>query len=203
MAPKNKKRKAAEKAYARNREGRRTRKNESHCVEHLHDALLKAGENIVEITADDRDRKADECTGFRTDLSILLREMRAIQEAEEAASQIFRAKNTNATAMFLKPIYDDSHMLLEDADLVNSRFNLVLIVAMYRKDDSYQNLCAHAASVAQQIDFNRGNGITVNGRHWRVKIPVGGRGHEGPVRHDRSLRVQLGLALRVLQRLPP
>ena len=188
----------------KNREGRRTRKNESHCVEHLHDALLKAGENIVEITADDdRDRKADECTGFRTDLSNLLREMRAIQEAEEAASQIFRAKNTNATAMCLKPIYDDSYMLIEeDADLVNSRFNLVLVV-MHRKDDSYQNLCAHAASVAQQIDFNRGNGITVNGRHWRVKIPVGGRGHEGPVRHDKSLRVQVGLALRILQRLPP
>ena len=50
------------------------------------------------------------------------------------ASQIFRAKNTNATAMCLKPIYDDSHMLEEDADLVNSRFNLVL-VALYRKDD--------------------------------------------------------------------
>ena len=75
--------------------------------------------------------------------------------------------------MCLKPIYDDSHMLEEDADLVNSRFNLVL-VALYRKDDSYHNLCAHAASVAQQIDFLRDNGITVNGRHWRVKVPVGG-----------------------------
>jgi hypothetical protein len=89
------------------------------------------------------------------------------------ASQIFRAKNTNATAMVLKPIYDDSCLTEEDADLVNNRFNLVL-VALYRKDDSYQNLCNHAASVAQQIESIREQGVTVNGRHWRIKMPVGG-----------------------------
>ena len=52
------------------------------------------------------------------------------------ASKIFKAKNTNATAMMLKPTYHDSHLTEEDADLVNNRFNRVLI-ALYRKDDSY------------------------------------------------------------------
>ena len=76
------------------------------------------------------------------------------------ASQIFRAKNTNATAMVLKPIYDDIHMTEEDKDLVNNIFNFVL-VALYRKDDSYQNLCSHAASIAQKIDTIREQGIRV------------------------------------------
>ncbi len=67
------------------------------------------------------------------------------------ASQIFKSKNTNATAMVLKPICDDSNLSEEDADLGNIRFNLVL-VALYRKDDSYQNLCNHTASVAQHAD---------------------------------------------------
>ena len=89
------------------------------------------------------------------------------------ASQIFRAKNTNATAMVLKPIYDDSDLTEESADLVNNTFNLVL-VSLYRKDDSYGNICSHEASVAHQIEIIRQHGITVNGRHWRVKISVGG-----------------------------
>jgi hypothetical protein len=89
------------------------------------------------------------------------------------ASQIFRAKNTNATAMVLKPIYDDSCLTEENIDLVNSRFNLVL-VALYRKDDSYENLCSHAGAVAQQIETLRQQGVTVNGKHWRIKMPVGG-----------------------------
>ena len=79
------------------------------------------------------------------------------------ASKIFKAKNTNATAMVLKPIYDDSHLTEDDADLVNIRLNLVL-VALYRKDVSYQNLRRHAASVAQQIETIRENDITVNGK---------------------------------------
>jgi hypothetical protein len=89
------------------------------------------------------------------------------------ASQIFKARNTNATAMVLKPIYDDRYMTEEDKDLVNNRFNLVL-VALYRKDDSYKNLCSHAAYVAQQIETIREQGITVNDNHWQVKMPVGG-----------------------------
>ncbi len=76
-------------------------------------------------------------------------------------SQIFKAKDTNATAMVLKPIYDDSHVTEKDADLVNKRFNLVL-VALYMKDDFYQNLCNHTASVAQQIETMRENDITLN-----------------------------------------
>jgi hypothetical protein len=67
----------------------------------------------------------------------------------------------------------DSGHKEENADVVNVRFNLVL-VAMYRKNDSYDNLCRHYASVAQQIDIIRTQGITMNGRHWRVKLPVGG-----------------------------
>ena len=43
------------------------------------------------------------------------------------ASQIFKAKNTNALAMVLKPIYDDSYLTKEDADFVNNTFNLVLV----------------------------------------------------------------------------
>jgi len=89
------------------------------------------------------------------------------------ASHIFRSKNTNTTTMVLKPIYNDSCLTEEHADLVNIRFNLVL-VALYRKDDSYQNICSHAASVAQQIETTREQGVTVNGRHRRIKMPVGG-----------------------------
>ena len=55
------------------------------------------------------------------------------------ASQLFSAKNTNATAMVLTPIYDDSGLAEENANLANNKFNLVL-VALYRKDDSYDNL---------------------------------------------------------------
>ncbi len=62
----------------------------------------------------------------------------------EDASQIFRAKNTNATSMALQPIYDDS-CLIED-----NRFNLVLL-ALYRKDDSYENLCSRAGAIAHQV----------------------------------------------------
>jgi hypothetical protein len=89
------------------------------------------------------------------------------------ASQIFRAKNANATAMVLKTIYDDNDLTKESVDLVNNRFNLVL-VALYRKDDSYDNLCNHAASGAHQIEIIMEHGITVNGKHWRVKMPAGG-----------------------------
>ena len=66
------------------------------------------------------------------------------------ASQIFRGKNTNATTMVLKPIYDDNDLIKESVDLVNIRFNLVL-VALYRKDDSHDNLCSHAASVILRV----------------------------------------------------
>ena len=66
--PQKKKQKAAEKAYAASRDSRRTRINESQCVEHLHDELLKGAESIEELRAD-RDRKADECKGVRSDLS--------------------------------------------------------------------------------------------------------------------------------------
>ena len=52
MAPKSKKQKAAEGSYANNRDGRRTRKNESECVQHLHDELLKAGECIEVLRAE-------------------------------------------------------------------------------------------------------------------------------------------------------
>ena len=52
--------------------------------------------------------------------------------------------------MVLKPIYDDSCLTEENIDLVSNRFNLVL-VALYRKDDSYENLCSHAGVAAQQI----------------------------------------------------
>ena len=45
-------------------------------------------------------------------------------------------------------------MTEEDKDMVNNRFDLVLI-ALYRKDDSYQNLCSHAASAAQKIETIR------------------------------------------------
>jgi hypothetical protein len=89
------------------------------------------------------------------------------------ASQIFRAKNTNATAMVLKPIYDDICLTEENIDLVNNRFNLVL-VALYRKDDSYENMCSHVGAVAQHIEILRHQGITVNGKHWRIKMHVGG-----------------------------
>ena len=75
--------------------------------------------------------------------------------------------------MVLKPIYDDSDLTEESVDLVNNRFNLVL-VALYRKDDSYDNLCNHAASGAHQIEIIMEHGITVNGKHWRVKMPAGG-----------------------------
>ena len=68
MAPKSKKQKAAEGSYANNRDGRRTRKNESECVQHLHDELLKAGECIEELRAD-RDKKAAECKEVRSSLS--------------------------------------------------------------------------------------------------------------------------------------
>jgi hypothetical protein len=75
--------------------------------------------------------------------------------------------------MVLKPIYDDIHMTEEDADCVNNRFNLVL-ASLYRKYDSYDNLISHASAVAQQIETLRENGIVVNGKHWRLKYPVGG-----------------------------
>ncbi len=87
------------------------------------------------------------------------------------ASHIFRAKNTNATAMVLKPIYDNNHMIEEDKNLVNNRFNLVL-VALYKKDYSYQNLCNHAAYAARQIETIREQGV--NGKQWQIKMPIGG-----------------------------
>ena len=75
--------------------------------------------------------------------------------------------------MVLKPIYDDIDLTEESVDFVNNRFNLVL-VALYRKDDSYDNICSHAASDAQQIEIIKEHGITVSGKHWRVKIFFGG-----------------------------
>jgi hypothetical protein len=75
--------------------------------------------------------------------------------------------------MLLKPIYDNSDLIEESVDLVNNRFNLVL-VAFHRKDDSYDNLCSHADYFAHQIEIIREHGITMNGKHWRVKMPVGG-----------------------------
>ena len=66
--------------------------------------------------------------------------------------------------MVLKPICDDMDLTEESHDLVNNIFNLVLVV-IYRKDNSYDNLCSHAASVAHQIEITRLHGITVNGRH--------------------------------------
>ena len=64
-------------------------------------------------------------------------------------------------------------MTEENIDLVNNRFNLVL-VALYRKDDSYENPCSHAGAVAQQIETSREQGVAVNGKPWRIKMPVGG-----------------------------
>ena len=75
--------------------------------------------------------------------------------------------------MVLKPIYDDSFLTEENLDLDNIRFNLVL-VALYRKDDSYENLCSHDDAVAQQIENLRHQGVTANGKHWRIHMLVGG-----------------------------
>ncbi len=72
----------------------------------------------------------------------------------------------------LKPIYDDSNLTEEDADCVRNRFNLIL-AALYKKDDSYTNLVHYASSIAQQIEILRLYGIVVNGKHWKLKIPVG------------------------------
>ena len=89
------------------------------------------------------------------------------------ASTIFSAKNQNATAVVFKPVYNDSTLDAGSDDLVNSRKNLVLL-NLYRKDDSYKNMCEHSASTRLQIDNLMKNGIVVNGRHWRVKVPLGG-----------------------------
>jgi hypothetical protein len=42
----------------------------------------------------------------------------------EDALQIFSVKNTNATVIVLKPIFDDSYLTEKDPDCVISRFNL-------------------------------------------------------------------------------
>ena len=89
------------------------------------------------------------------------------------ASQIFRAKNTNATAILLKHIYGDSDLTEEDANCVSNQFNLVLST-LNMNNDFYTNLVNHASSIAQQIEALRVNVIVVNGKHWRLKIPVGG-----------------------------
>jgi hypothetical protein len=68
---------------------------------------------------------------------------------------------------------DDSCLTEENIDLVNNRFNLVLVV-LSRKDDSYENLCSHAGAVAQQIETLREQCVTVNGKHRHIKMPVGG-----------------------------
>ena len=80
------------------------------------------------------------------------------------ASQIFRAKNNNATAMALKIIYVDSSLTEENIDLVTSRFIIVLI-ALYHKYDSYKNLCSHVGAIAHQIEALRHQGVVVNGKH--------------------------------------
>ena len=67
------------------------------------------------------------------------------------ASRIFRAKISNATAMILKLVYDDTRFTEEDADCVNNLFNFVLAV-LYKNEDSYDNI-GHASSVAQQIEI--------------------------------------------------
>ena len=89
------------------------------------------------------------------------------------ASNIFQAKNTSGTAVVMKPVYDDTHLTEESSDLVNSRDNMVLL-CLYRKDDSYENMITHASAIRAQVNTLMEQGITVNGRHWRVKVPLGG-----------------------------
>ena len=89
------------------------------------------------------------------------------------ASNIFQAKNTSGTAVVMKPVYDDNHLTEESSDLVNSRENMVLL-CLYRKDDSYENMITHASTIRAQVNTLMEQGITVNGRHWRVRVPLGG-----------------------------
>lgn len=96
-----------------------------------------------------------------------------VLELEADAAKIFEAKNTNATALALKPVYDDSSLESEHPDLVNSRYNLVLIT-LYRKDDSLKNLIAHAGACRDHLEHLKKHGIVVNGKHYKIKIPIGG-----------------------------
>lgn len=89
------------------------------------------------------------------------------------ACGIFKAKNTNATCICFKPIYDDSMLGEEHSELVNSRQNLVLL-CLYKKDDSYGNLITFGGSVKQQCNDIMQSGIYVNDKHWKIRVPIGG-----------------------------
>ena len=87
------------------------------------------------------------------------------------ATKVYNSHNTQATGVVLKPQFDDSD--LPEGEKMNSVHNLV-IVALYGKDDSYDNMCTEIPGVRQKIVELMREGVTVNGKVYQLVIPLGG-----------------------------
>ena len=88
------------------------------------------------------------------------------------ATRIFTSSNTQGTAVVFKPEFDDS-AVIEEGKTMNYVHNLVML-ALYSKDDSYEAMCAEIPGVRQKVADIMRDGLTVNGTHYRIIVPLGG-----------------------------
>ena len=91
-----------------------------------------------------------------------------VQLLADAACK-FSAKQTKGTCIVFKPIFNEDGA----EETVNSIANQVLL-GLYAKDDDYESMLANAQSVRAEVYDIMLNGVYVNGKHWHVKVVLGG-----------------------------
>ena len=88
------------------------------------------------------------------------------------ATSIYSSTHTQGTAAVFRPEYDDSGVTDEGQSM--SSINNVILLALFAKDDSYDAMCQELPGLLQQIADLMRDGVTVNDRHWKLVIPMGG-----------------------------